>query len=81
MANYTTSDFNIVGATGDYRNDSTIFQPQSTATPSFNFKEFQFVLGNVSESDFNINKSQRAGWLTGRRPVTGQLYPRGVYGR
>ena len=81
MTNYSKSQFSIVGDTGDFNTESTIFQEQSTATPSFDFKEYQFVLGNVSGTDYNITKSQRAGWLTGRRPVTGQLYPRGVYNK
>jgi len=81
MANYTTSDFNIVGATRDYDVESTRFQVQSTATPSFTFFEFEFVLGNISSTEANITRSLRAGWLTGRRPVTGQLFPRGVYNR
>lgn len=81
MANYSTSDFNIVGVTTDYGADSTRFQVQSTATPSFTFFEFEVVLGNVSGTDINITKSLRDGWLTGRRPVSGQLFPRGVYNR
>tara|TARA_B100002019_G_scaffold133342_1_gene114663 strand:+ start:1389 stop:1634 length:246 start_codon:yes stop_codon:yes gene_type:complete len=81
MANYSTSDFNIVGATTDYGADSTRFQVQSTATPTFTFFEFEVVLGNLSASEANVTTSLRAGWLTGRRPVSGQLFPRGVYNR
>jgi hypothetical protein len=81
MANYSTSDFNIVGATTDYGADSTRFQAQSTATPTFTFFEYQFVLGNISASEANIITSLRDGWLTGRRPVSGQLFPRGVYNK
>ena len=81
MANYSNTDFNIPSSTADYGTDATRFQPQSTATPTFNFNEFQATLGNLTGTQLNINKSLRSGWLTGRRPVTGQLYPRGVYGQ
>ena len=31
--------------------------------------------------DFNIFDGAQTGWMTGRRPVTGQLYPRGVFNK
>ena len=81
MANHSNTDFNIPSPTGDYGTDGTLFQVQSTLTPTFDFKEFQATLGNLTGTQVNITKSLRSGWLTGRRPVTGQLFPRGVYNK
>lgn len=30
---------------------------------------------------YSISNSTIRGWLTGRRPVTGQMFPRGVYNK
>ena len=36
---------------------------------------------NATAAIFGIDQSTRRGFLTGRRPVTGQLFPRGVYNK
>jgi len=34
------------------------------------------------QRDFNLNLGAASpGWLTGRRPQSGQLYPRGIYNK
>ncbi len=38
-------------------------------------------IGNANATELGINQSTRPGFLTGRRPTTGQLYPRGVYNK
>ena len=81
MANYTGTQFSIVSATTDAGNDSTAFQAQSTAPFTITVKNILVSLGNVTAAAMGIVTSLRAGWLTGRRPVTGQLFPRGVYNR
>lgn len=37
---------------------------------------------NISSMNMNLNlTSARPGWLTGRRPSQGQVFPRGVYNK
>tara|TARA_B100001093_G_C26643188_1_gene934150 strand:+ start:769 stop:1011 length:243 start_codon:yes stop_codon:yes gene_type:complete len=80
MANFAYADLDITTTTSeDAVNDSKFGQVQAllfTVNPS---------LGTVSLSttgtNLSILDSTRPGFLTGRRPQTGQLYPRGVYNR
>ena len=80
MANFPYADLDITTTTlEDAVNDSKFAQIQAltfTVNPS---------IGTVNLSTTNTNldifDSTRPGFLTGRRPVKGQLYPRGVYNR
>ena len=81
MANYSTSDLNIVGTTRDAVDDSTVFQVQSTAPFTIQITGFLTSLGNASAAAMGIISATASGFLTGRRPVTGQLFPRGVYNK
>ena len=81
--NYVWSDFGVLTSTPvDVVNDSTHFQEQSTVAftvspgnPTTN------NVGNLSFSGSGLLNSTRPGWLLGRRPQTGQLFPRGVRNR
>jgi len=37
--------------------------------------------GSIGVSTASLYTETRPGWLTGRRPTTGQLYPRGVFNK
>ena len=37
--------------------------------------------GSIGVSTESLYKETVPGWLTGRRPTTGQLYPRGVFNK
>lgn len=45
---------------------------------TFPFTTYGF--GNISSTDIEVSTAQ-PGWLTGRRPSQGQVFPRGVYNR
>ena len=81
MANFAYTDLDITTTTLlDVVNDSKFFQIQAlsfTVNPS----NVTVNIKNVSSTEFNIVSSTRPGFLTGRRPTTGQLYPRGVYNK
>jgi len=54
------------------------------ATTSFVGVHTTFTVNSYVPSNFNRNISfteTRPGWLTGRRPSQGQLFPRGVYNK
>jgi hypothetical protein len=54
------------------------------STTSFVATETTFTVNNVFPVKENRNISfdeTRLGWLTGRRPVSGQVFPRGVYNK
>ena len=57
------------------------FKVQSTAAYTIDPSNGTISLGNVSKFDFGILTDTRPGWLTGRRPVSGQVFPRGVYNK
>ena len=81
MANFAYTTLGITQTTiVDAINDSKFGQPQAlsfTVNPSNVVVSIQ----NASTTNFGINGSTQPGWLTGRRPTTGQLYPRGVYNK
>ena len=94
MANFTAgpsggrnainASYTVLGITQttivDAINDSKFGQPQAlsfTVNPSNVVVSIQ----NASTTNFGINGSTQPGWLTGRRPTNGQLYPRGVYNK
>lgn len=81
MTNYSTSDLNIVGATTDAVDDSTVYQVQSTAPFTIQIANLLIRLTNASAAAMGIISATASGFLTGRRPVTGQLFPRGVYNK
>jgi hypothetical protein len=59
----------------------TSFQVQSTSSYVVEVSNGTVSLGNLSGSNYGILSSTIPGWLTGRRPVDGQLFPRGVYNK
>jgi len=80
MANFAYADLDITTTTlEDAVNDSKFGQVQAllfTVNPSNGTVNLSTTATNL-----NILDSTRPGFLTGRRPVKGQLYPRGVYNR
>ena len=81
MANYAYTTLGITQTTlVDAVDDSKIFQIQALS-PTVNASNLIVSIENATASIFGINQSTRPGFLTGRRPVKGQLYPRGVYNK
>ena len=81
MANFAYTVLGITQTTlVDAVNDSKFGQPQAL---SFTVNPSNVVVSieNASANDFNIFDSTQPGWMIGRRPVTGQLYPRGVFNK
>ena len=80
MANFAYADLDITTTTlEDAVNDSKFAQIQAllfTVNTSIGT-----VPLSTTSSNLDIFDSTRPGFLTGRRPVKGQLYPRGVYNR
>ena len=60
---------------------TTAFQVQSTASYTVKVSNGTISLINVSGSNFGVTSTTRPGWLTGRRPASGQVFPRGVYNK
>ena len=81
--NYVWSDFGVLTSTPvDAVTDTTIFQPQATSSFTVNPGNVTTNnLGNMSFSGSSLLTNTRTGWLPGRRPQTGQLFPRGVRNR
>lgn len=54
------------------------------ATTAFSPTETSFTVENTEpvrkNRDITVEETRR-GWLDGRRPVSGQMYPRGVYNK
>ena len=81
MANYAYTTLGITEtASVDAVNDSKFGQVQATSF-TVNASNLLVSIINASASDLGINQSTRPGFLTGRRPQIGQLYPRGVYNK
>ena len=81
MANFAYATLGITQTTlVDLVNDSKIFQPQALSF-TLNPSNPLISIENASAAEFNIFNETQPGFLTGRRPVKGQLYPRGVYNR
>ena len=81
MANFAYTTLGITQTTlVDLVNDSKIFQPQAL---SFTVNPSNPILNtNITDpAEFSIFSDTQPGFLTGRRPTTGQLYPRGVYNK
>ena len=80
MANFPYADLDITTTTlEDAVNDSKFAQIQAL-TFTVNTSNGTVSLSTTS-TNLDIFDSTRPGFLTGRRPQTGQLYPRGVYNR
>ena len=81
MANYAYTTLGITQTTlVDAVDDSKFGQIQAllfTIIPS----NLIVSIINATAAIFGIDQSTRPGFLTGRRPVKGQLYPRGVYNK
>jgi len=81
MANYAYTNMGITPTTlVDAVDDSKIFQIQALS-PIVNASNLIVSIINATAAIFGIDQSTRRGFLTGRRPVTGQLFPRGVYNK
>jgi len=94
MANFTSgpsggrnainASYTVLGITQttlvDAVDDSKFGQPQAL---SFTVNPSNVVVSiiNGTASVFSIFNETQPGFLTGRRPTTGQLYPRGVYNK
>ena len=81
MANFAYTTLGITQTTlVDAVNDSKFGQPQAL---SFTVNPSNVVVNieNASGTEFGIISGTVPGFLTGRRPTTGQLYPRGVYNK
>ena len=81
MANFAYTTLNITQtALLDAVDDSKIFQIQALS-PTVNPSNIVVSIINANASVFGIISGTIPGFLTGRRPQTGQLYPRGVYNK
>jgi len=81
MANFAYTTLGITQTTlVDAVNDSKFGQPQAL---SFTVNPSNVIVHVINESgtNFSILSDTQPGFLTGRRPTTGQLYPRGVYNK
>ena len=87
MANYTSASVHVLTALVDFNTDTLYLRRQADVPADGNFT---FTNGTVSAGNMNLsvsppipgsdNKARRT-WLTGKRPVSGLLYPRGVYNK
>ena len=76
------ADYSIPNLTTavDGINDAVSLQPQVQNTNNFTVSNGTVNVGNLSiGADYPAGT--RSGWLTGRRPPQGQLFPRGVYNK
>ena len=81
MANYAYTNMGITPTTlSDAVDDSKFGQIQALLF-TVNASNFIISIKNATTEIFGINQSTRSGFLTGRRPVKGQVYPRGVYNK
>jgi hypothetical protein len=58
---------------------TTAFQPQSTSAYTIEPSNGTVSAGNIDLSSSITDTIP--GWLTGRRPTQGQVFPRGVYNK
>jgi hypothetical protein len=73
MADYSFSQ--LSSATSGF--STTSFQAQSISSYTIESSN-----GTISVGNLNISFNETIpGWLSGRRPVNGQVFPRGVYNR
>ena len=81
MANYAYTTLGITETTSLDAVDDSKFGQIQALSPTVNASNLIVSIENAIASIFGINQSTRPGFLTGRRPVKGQLYPRGVYNK
>ena len=81
MANYSYTVLGITQTTLVDAVDDSKFGQIQALTFTVNASNLLVSIVNASASDLGINQSTRPGFLTGRRPQIGQLYPRGVYNK
>ena len=81
MANYAYTVLGITQTTLVDAVDDSKFGQIQALTFTVNASNLLVSIVNASASDLGINQSTRPGFLTGRRPQIGQLYPRGVYNK
>ena len=87
MANYTSTSVHVLTALVDFNTDTLYLRRQADVPADANFTS---TVGTISAGNMNLsvsppipgsdNKAKRT-WLTGKRPVSGLLYPRGVYNK
>ena len=81
MTNYAYTTLGITEtASLDAVNDSKFGQIQATSF-TVNASNLLVSIVNATASDLGIDQSTKPGFLTGRRPQIGQLFPRGVYNK
>ena len=81
MANFAYTTLNITQTSLiDAVDDSKIFQIQALS-PTVSPSNVIVSSGDLNASVYGILNGTIPGYLTGRRPQTGQLYPRGVYNK
>ena len=81
MANYAYTNMGITPTTlVDAVDDSKFAQIQALLF-TVNASNFIISIKNATTDILGIFQGSRPGFLTGRRPVKGQLYPRGVYNK
>ena len=81
MANYAYTTLGITEtASVDAVNDSKFGQVQAISF-TVNASNLLVSIVNATASDLGIHQSTKPGFLTGRRPQIGQLFPRGVYNK
>jgi len=87
MANYTSASVHVLTALTDFNTDTLYLRQQATVPVDANFT---FTNGTVNGGNMTLSVSPaipgsdnnaRRTWLTGKRPIKGQLYPRGVYNK
>lgn len=73
MADWTIADLTtaVVGSA-----TTVNFKVQSTAAYAVEVSNGTVSIGNVTFGSFAV-----PGWLTGRRPLVGEVFPRGVYNK
>lgn len=61
---------------------ATAFQVQTTSSYTVDPTLGSISVENLTSMNMNLNlTSAIPGWLTGRRPKQGQVFPRGVYNK
>ena len=78
MTDYT---FPSLTTAVDGFNDAVVFKVQSTSPYVVEVSDGTISVENVSGLNFGIISSTLPAVLTGRRPVSGQVFPRGVYNK
>jgi len=81
MANYAYTTLGITETTSLDAVDDSKFGQIQALSPTVIASNLIVSIVNATAAIFGIDQSTRPGFLTGRRPVTGQLFPRGVYNK